>query len=91
MRRTFVAVILTLACLGCEIGSMLPVLSEFATEDHALPSGAKHVTEYSHVKLVGRLDQRICSLLRRIKGCGVRRRRNRFRRSFLRWGLLRSR
>src|SRR6185503_14661619 len=50
-----------LAGLCCEIDSMLPVLSELATEDDAFPTGTKHVAECNHIELFGRFDQCIGS------------------------------
>ena len=46
---------------------MLPVLREFAAEDNVLATGAKDVRQRDDVELVGRIDQRIGGLLRRVK------------------------
>src|SRR5215475_6364996 len=58
--------------LGGEVGRMFPVLCEFATKNNALTARSKHTAQSSHVKLVGRFDQSICSLLRSIKARSAR-------------------
>jgi len=42
---------------------MFAVLGEFAAEYDVLGSGAKYLRQRNHVKLVGRVNQRISSLL----------------------------
>ena len=61
---------LLFAGLGSEIRGVLPVLREFAAEYNVVAVGTKDLSERNHVELVGRIDQRIGSLLRSVKPPG---------------------
>src|SRR5215470_4466845 len=79
-----------LAGLCRKIGSVLPVLSEFTTENDTFPTGTKYIAECKHIELFRRLDQRIGGLLRSIKGRDACRRHHGCGRNLLRRGLLRN-